>query len=69
MGTFDTLTAAHDLEAAGFTREQSEAAAKAIRDAQGELATQADVRTLQWVVAIQSAITLATFTIVAAKLL
>ena len=67
MSTFDTLTAARDLEAAGFTREQSEAAAKAIRDGQGELATKADVRTLQWVIAIQSAITLATFTIVAGR--
>lgn len=69
MSTFDALAAARDLEAAGFTREQSEAAAKAIRDGQGELATKANVRTSQWVAAIQSAITLATFTIVAAKLL
>ena len=67
MSAFDTLGAARELEAPGFTREQSEAAAKAIRDGHGELATKADIRTLQWVVAIQSAITLATFTIVAAK--
>ena len=33
------------------------------------LATKAELRTLQWVVGIQSAITLATFAIVAAKLL
>ena len=88
--TFDTLTAARDLEAAGFDRSQAEALAKAIRDGQGELATKADIarldsrldvlhsrldalesrlNTLQWVIGIQSAITLATFGIVAAKLL
>ena len=74
--TFDTLTAARDLEAAGFDRSQAEALAKAIRDGQGELATKADIArldsplsTLQWVVGIQSAVTLATFAIVAAKLL
>ncbi len=74
--TFDTLTAARDLEAAGFDRGQAEALAKAIRDGQGELATKADIArldsrlsTLQWVVGIQSAVTPATFAIVAAKLL
>ena len=74
--TFDTLTAARDLEAAGFDRSQAEALAKAIRDGQGELATKADIArldsrlsTLQWVVGIQSAVTPATFAIVAAKLL
>ena len=30
---FDTLSAARELEAAGFTREQAEAAAKAMHDA------------------------------------
>ena len=74
--TFDTLTAARDLEAAGVERIQAEAIAKAIRDGQGDLATKADIdrldsrlNTLQWVVGIQSAITLATFAIVAARLL
>ena len=88
--TFDTLTAAHTLEAAGIERDQAEAIAHAIRNGQGDLATKADittvraditavradiaavasrVNTLQWVVGIQSAITLATFAIVAAKLL
>ena len=33
------------------------------------LATKAELRILQWVIGIQSAITLATFAIVAAKLL
>ena len=74
--TFDTLTAARDLEVAGFDRRQAEALAKAIRDGQGELTTKVDIarldsrlNTLQWVVGIQSAITIATFAIVAAKLL
>ena len=40
--TFDTLTAARDLEAAGVERSQAEAIAKAIRDGQGEFATKAD---------------------------
>lgn len=45
--TFDTLTAARELEAAGFTREQAEAAAKTMRDAasasRSDLATRADL--------------------------
>ena len=74
--TFDTLTAARDLEAAGVERGQAEAIATAIRNRQGDLATRADIvrldsrlDTLQWVVGIQSVIPLATFGIVAAKLL
>ena len=67
--TFDTLTAAQDLEAAGIERKHAEAIAKTVRAGQGELATKADVRILQWIAGIQSAITLATFSIVAAKLL
>ena len=81
--TFDTLSAARDLEAAGAERTLAEAIAKTVRDGQGDLATKSDVGavhsristlhdrigTLQWVVGIQSAITLATFAIVAAKLL
>ena len=80
---FDTLAAARSLEAAGIERGHAEAIADAIRNGQGELATKADVTAvrgeiaavasrvgaLQWVVGIQSAITLATFAIVAAKLL
>ena len=83
MQTFDTLAAARDLEAAGFERRQAEALAKTVHDGQGDLATKADIAimragidrldsrlsTLQWVVGIQSAITLAIFGIVAAKLL
>ena len=47
--TFDSLTAAHDLEAAGFERRQAEALAKAMRDVAGadreEFATKADLTT------------------------
>ena len=74
--SFDTLSAARDPEAAGFDRAQAEALAAAIRNGQGDLATKIDItrldsrlNTLQWVVGIQSAVTVATFGIVAAKLL
>ena len=74
--TFDTLSAARDLVAAGFNRVQAEALAAAIRNGQGDLATKIDIaqldsrlNMLQWVVGIQSTVTLATFAIVAAKLL
>ena len=47
MSTFDTLTAARELEAAGFTREQAETAVEAMRDAASasrtHLATRADL--------------------------
>lgn len=72
---FDTFNAARALEAAGVERDQAEAiagaiAAQAVTRADLEpLATKAELRILQWVVGIQSAITLATFAIVAAKLL
>ena len=78
--TFDALTAARDLEAAGIERRQAEAIAEGMRRAatadHDDLATKGDISSvhtrlnvLQWVVGIQSAITLATFAIVAAKLL
>jgi len=41
--TFDTLTAARDLEAAGMSRDQAEAVAKAIRNGQGDLVTRSDL--------------------------
>ena len=72
---FDAFTAARALESAGVARDQAEAiagavGAQAVSCADLEpLATKAELRTLQWVVGIQSAITLATFAIVAAKLL
>ena len=73
--TFDTFSAARALESAGIERAQAEAIAGAIgpqtvtRSDLEPLATKAELRILQWVVGIQSAITLATFAIVAAKLL
>ena len=45
--TFDTLSAARDLEAAGFNRAQAEALAAAIRNSQGELATKTDIGILK----------------------
>ena len=74
--TFDTLSAARDLEAAGFNRAQAEALAAAIRNSQGELATKtdigilkSDIDMLKWAVGINVAIAVATFAVVAAKLL
>lgn len=85
--TFDTLSAAEALEAAGIDEAHAKAIAVAIRNGQGELATKGDfseLRTelkaeigairsdfavMRWVVGIQSPVTLATFAIVAAKLL
>jgi len=80
--TFDTFDAARALEVAGVERRQAEAIAGAIgaqnitRADLEPLATKAELNALRseitvfrWVVGIQSAITLATFAIVAAKLL
>ena len=47
-GTFDTLTAARELEAAGMDRQHAEAVAAIVREGQGELATKDDITTLQW---------------------
>ena len=72
---FGTFSAARALEAAGVERTQAEAIAGAIaaqaitRADLDPLATKAELRILQWVVGVQSAITLATFAIVASKLL
>ena len=43
MTAFDTLQAAHDLEAAGMDRVQAEAIAQVVRQGKGELATKADI--------------------------
>ena len=81
--TFDTLAAMRRLEAAGIDAEQAEAIIDTMRESAGDLSTKGDIarldgwlsaldsrlNTLQWVVGIQSAITLDTFAIVAAKLL
>lgn len=58
--------AARDLEKAGMDRPQAEAVAGAIRAGQGDLATRADLRMLQWVVGINVAISLATLAVVLA---
>ena len=47
MTAFDTLQAAHDLEAAGMERDQAEAIAQVVRQGQGELATKADIAALK----------------------
>ena len=41
---FDTLSAARELEASGFNREQAEAIAAIVRAGQGDLATKADIK-------------------------
>ena len=64
-GTFDTLSAARELEAAGVERRQAETIAKAIRDGQGDLVTKdhldaklADLenRLVRWAVALAGAV-------------
>ena len=59
--TFDTLSAARDLEAAGFDRTQAEALAAATRNGQGDLSTKADLteleaRLVKWGVALAGAV-------------
>lgn len=46
-GTFDTLAAARELTDAGMDRRQAEAVAAAIRAGQGDVATKADLATLE----------------------
>lgn len=67
------MGAARELEAAGMDRPQAEAVAAAIRTGQGALATRTDldglagrIGTLQWVVGIHLAISLATLAAVLA---
>ncbi len=49
--TFDALRAARDLEAAGFSREQAEAAAKAMQAAadRAELVTRGELYRAMWI--------------------
>ena len=66
--TFDTLSAARDLEAAGFDRTQAEALAAAIRNGQGDLSTKADLteleaRLVKWGVALAGAVIIIQITI------
>ena len=80
--TFDTFSAARALEGVGVERDQAEAiagaiAAQALTRADLEpLATKvelgalkSEVAVLRWAVGINAAVTIATFAIVAAKLL
>ena len=88
--TFDTLSAAEALEAAGISKAHAKAIAVAIRNGHRDLATKAGIgalkavivrlesrigvldsrlNTIEWAVGIQTTIMLATFAIVAAKLL
>ena len=46
-GTFDTLTAARQLEAAGMDRAHAEAIAAVVRAGHGELATKDDITALR----------------------
>ena len=46
-GTFDTLTAARQLEAAGMDRDHAEAIAAVVRAGHGELATKDDITALR----------------------
>ena len=75
---FDTLDEAIALDGAGVDRAhaQAQAIVRTINNSRDELATKDDIagvhsriRILQWVVGVQSALTLAIFAIVAAPLL
>ena len=44
---FDTLSAAKELQAAGFEQNQAEAVARIIRAGQGDLATKEDIAALR----------------------
>ena len=64
--TFDTLTAARKLEAAGMERKLAEAIASVISESQGELAMRGDLAalrsdfaTLRWMVGANVAASLA----------
>ena len=74
--TSDTLSAAEALEAAGMEPAHAKAIAVAIRNGQGDLAARTDIAMLKsdigmlkWAVGINVAITVATFAVVAARLI
>lgn len=80
--TFDTFSAARALESAGIERDQAEAiagaiGARALSRADFEplatktelFALKSEIAVLRWAVGINAAATVATFAIVAAKLL
>ena len=72
-GTFDTLTAALELEAAGMDRKQAEAVVGVVRAAQGGFATRDGLRdlhsrmaTLKWIAGINLALGIVTLAAVLA---
>ena len=72
-GTLDTLTAAHELEAAGMDRKQAEAVVGVVRAAQGEFATRDGLRglhsrmaTLKWMAGVNLALSIVTLAAVLA---
>lgn len=52
---FDTLSAANDLEKAGFSREQAEVLSYTMARAQGDLATKADITVVKSDIAVVKA--------------
>ena len=63
---FDTLSAAKELQAAGFEQTQAEAVARIIWDGQGDLATKDDIAALRtelgaikWVLGLVAALNIA----------
>ena len=63
---FDTLSAAKELQAAGFEQTQAEAVARILRDGQGDLATKDDIAALRtelgaikWVLGLVAALNIA----------
>ena len=79
--TFDALTAARHLKEAGMERPHAEAVADVVRDSRDGLATQADIAilseritalnsrigTLQWVVGLNAAMTMAILAVMLAR--
>ena len=66
---FDTLSVARELEAAGFTREQAEAAAKTMRDAASASRSDLVTRAGLYLVALGTVIANAAITFGLIKLL
>ncbi|MCY3730560.1 MAG: hypothetical protein OXF98_04395 [Rhodospirillaceae bacterium] len=63
---FDTLSAAKELQAAGFEQAQAEAVAKIMRAGQGDLATKDDIgavrselAAMKWVLGLLAALNVA----------
>ena len=72
-GTFDTLTAARELEAAGMDRKQAEAIVGVVSSAKGGFATRDGLRglhsrmaTLKWMAGVNLALSIVTLAAVLA---